>query len=188
MSSITTQTWMAKGGTPVTIRSVRKGDFDIAQEFVRGLSPVTGYQRLMSSRKPSPEEVRRWTDIDPACELALIATVNAGGRERQVGVARCVIGPTTREAEFAIVLDDAWHGRGLGRELLSRLLVAAQQAGLHRIVGTTFSDNVAMVTLARRAGFKSARVPGAAMITALSLDLSTWTLEGNGQPELVNAA
>src|SRR2546426_5312448 len=126
--------WMAKGGTPVTMRPVGKGDFDLAKDFVRGLSLATGYQRLMSPRKPSPEEVRRWTDIDPAREMALVATVTEGGLERQVGIARYVIEPPTREAEFAIVLADAWQGRGLGRELLSRLLVAAQRAGLRRIV------------------------------------------------------
>ncbi|MCW5658740.1 MAG: GNAT family N-acetyltransferase [Burkholderiaceae bacterium] len=164
--------WVAKNGTQVTIRPICSDDFALAQEFVNGLSPSTGYQRLMSLRRPSLEELRRWTDIDPAREHALVATVLTDGHERQIGVARYVRGPKDRDAEFAIVIADEWQRQGLGHELLSCLIHAAQEVELERLVGTTLSDNHAMLKLAGRLGFKRTRVSGHATTTALTMELS----------------
>jgi acetyltransferase len=44
----------------------------------------------MSARRPSLEELVRFTDVDHERELALIATTPVQGRERQIGVARYV--------------------------------------------------------------------------------------------------
>ncbi|WP_280155790.1 GNAT family N-acetyltransferase [Piscinibacter sp. XHJ-5] len=156
------------------IRPIEAKDLGLEVEFVESLSAATGYQRLMSARRPTMEELRRWTNIDHAREVALIATALVDGRECQLGVARYVRDADTQDAEFAIVLRDDSQGRGLGRELLLRLLDAAKRAGLHRLVGTTLSDNQAMVTLARRLGFRASRTPGGAFMTTLTLDLAAW--------------
>src|SRR6267143_2678935 len=86
----TFETWVPADGTVITIRPICAADLALEQEFVNGLSAPTGYQRLMSARRPSLEELRRFTDIDYERELALIATTPVQGRERQVGVARYV--------------------------------------------------------------------------------------------------
>src|SRR5262245_56724801 len=104
-------TWVAPDGTPVTIRDISPDDLALEREFVDSLSSATGYQRLMSSRRLSAEELRRFTDIDPARERALIAVTRMDQSERQLGVARYV--KTSRDqAEFAIVLRDDWQQRG----------------------------------------------------------------------------
>ena len=72
----------------VTIRPIRATDFALERAFVDGLSAATGYQRLMSTRRLSDEEVRRFTDLDPERELALIAVTVVDGKERMLGVAR----------------------------------------------------------------------------------------------------
>ena len=107
----------------------------LEQEFVNGLSPSTGYQRLMSARRLSLDELRRFTDIDHKREGALIATTLAAGRERQIGVARYVKEESSPGvAEFAIVLSDDWHRRGLETRLLVSLLIAAKGHGVRRLV------------------------------------------------------
>ena len=58
------ETWAAADGTVITIRPIRAEDLRLEEEFVNGLSAPTGYQRLMSARRPSPEELKRFTDID----------------------------------------------------------------------------------------------------------------------------
>jgi GNAT superfamily N-acetyltransferase len=95
----------------------------------------------LSARRPSLEELRRFTDINHERELALIATTLVQGRERQTGVARYVKQSSPSDAEFAIVLSDDWQGRGLGTRLLVSLLVAAKSHGVRRRVGTTMSEN-----------------------------------------------
>jgi RimJ/RimL family protein N-acetyltransferase len=168
------ETWVASNGEVITIRPIRADDLALEQKFVNGLSTHTGYQRLMSTRRPSLEELMRFTDIDRERELALIATTSVQGRERQIGVARYVKDSSPGDAEFAVVLSDDWQGRGLGNKLLMSLIVAARDHGVRRLIGTTLSVNSRMLALARKLGFKLARDPRSAMITNLTLDLAAW--------------
>ena len=170
----TFETWVAAEGTVITIRPICAADLALEQEFVNGLSAPTGYQRLMSTRRPSLEELMRFTDIDHERELALIATTPFQGRERQIGVARYVKESSTGDAEFAIVLSDDWQARGLGTRLLMSLLVAAKNHDVRRLIGTTLSENNGMLALGRKLGFKVATDRGSAMITNLTLDLAAW--------------
>ena len=165
------ETWVAADGTVITIRPICAADLALEQEFVNGLSAPTGYQRLMSTRRPSLEELRRFTDIDYEREMALIATTPVQGGERQIGVVRYVKESATGDAEFAIVLSDDWQARGLGTRLLASLLVAAKDHGVRRLVATTLSENDRMLALGRKLGFKVATDPGSAMIANLTLDL-----------------
>ena len=167
-----TTTWTDRDGVVVTIRPIRATDLALEQRFVAGLSAATGYQRLMSGRRLSLEELQRFTDIDPECEAALIALTVEHGREREVGVARYVKESCGDAAEFAIVLSDDWQGRGLGAQLLERLLDLARQRGVKHVFGTTLSDNHAMVALARRLGFRASRNPASAAVTNLKLELA----------------
>ena len=164
--------WTAADGTAVTIRPIEPSDLALEQAFVNGLSRQTGYQRLLSSRHLSSEEVRRFTDIDVDREYALIATTRRGGPERQIGVARYVKQPDSDMAEFAIVLSDDWQGRGLGHVLLSNLVAEAKRRGVRRLFGTTLSTNKAMLTLAQRLGFITVLESQSAKITDLTLDLA----------------
>jgi hypothetical protein len=52
------ETWIAADGTAITIRPISAADLALEQAFVDGLSASTGYQRLMSARRPSLEELR----------------------------------------------------------------------------------------------------------------------------------
>jgi acetyltransferase len=174
LSQPTFETWAAADGTVITIRPICAADLALEQEFVNGLSAPTGYQRLMSARRPSLEELVRFTDIDYERERALIATTPVHGRERQIGVARYVKESSPGDAEFAIVLSDDWQGRGLGTRLLVSLVVAAKSHGVRRLVGTTSSVNSGMLALARKLGFKLASDPRSATITNLTLDLAAW--------------
>jgi len=147
--------WVAADGTVVTIRPISAADLALEQSFVVGLSASTGYQRLMSARRPPPDEVRRFIDINPEREIALIATAPVQGKERQVGLARYVKEQASpSEAEFAIVLSDNWQGRGLGTRLLGSLLSEAKSDGVRRVFGTTLSENRTMLALARKLGFR----------------------------------
>ncbi len=167
------ETWTAADGTAITIRPIGATDLALEEAFVNALSAATGYQRLMSARRPSLDELKRFTDIDYERELALIAVTSVRGTERQIGVARYVKdSPASGDAEFAIVLSDDWQGRGLGTKLLASLLVAAKSRGVQRMSATTLTVNNGMLALAQKLGFKLALDPRSATITNLTLDLT----------------
>lgn len=168
--------WQHADGTELTIRSIRADDLAREEAFLRHLSPQSAYQRMMSVRFPTPQELRRFTDIDPRHEIALVITRQNEGREEQIAVARCIDlddhGRFSGDAEFAIVIADAWQARGLGTRLMTRLIEAARAHGVRRLVGYTLSDNTGMLRLARSLGFELSRQPGEASVTGLALDLS----------------
>jgi acetyltransferase len=166
------ETWTLSDGVKVTIRPISASDLALETEFVNGLSASTRYKRLMSSRKLSPDELKRFTDIDYAKETALIATIVDSGRERQIGVARYVKSlDNPGEAEFAIVIADEWQARGLGLQLSGHLIQAAKAEGLRQLVATTLSENEPMLAIARRLGFRVTLDSRTSSISNLTLQL-----------------
>jgi GNAT superfamily N-acetyltransferase len=158
-----------RDGTPVQIRPIRRSDLELERRFVAGLSPRTGYLRLLSGRQPTPAELEHWTDVDPAREIALIAVAaDSDGNEQQLGVARCALdddAPT--RWDFAVVVGDAWQGQGLGEALLRRLIESADEAGVPILSSVALAENRRMLALARRLGFALRREPGAATLTRI---------------------
>jgi acetyltransferase len=119
-----------------------------------------------------PGELERWTDVDPCCEIALIALVTDDGREEEVGVARCVVEDRAEGRwDFAIVIADDWQRRGLGEALLRRLMQAATAAGVMILSGITLAENRGMLALARKLGFSVRREDGDATVYRLELRL-----------------
>jgi acetyltransferase len=69
------------------------------------------------------------------------------------GVARISRGRGEKVAEFAVIVGDAWQGRGLGTALMGQLIEIAKQEGIVRLVGHVLADNYAMHALCKRCGF-----------------------------------
>lgn len=88
-------------------------------------------------------------------EIALVIERRTSTNEREIiGVGRLIktLGPNS--AEFAIVLTDSYQGKGLGTEVLRRLLCVGRQEHVERIVGYILSDNLAMRRVCAKAGFQ----------------------------------
>ena len=61
-------------------------------------------------------------------------------------------------AEFSIYLDRATRGRGIGRQLLERLVDAARERGYWKLVSRIFPFNAASRALCRITGFREVGV------------------------------
>ncbi len=141
-------------GTNITIRPIRPEDAVIEQDFVRRLSPQTKYFRFMQSlNELTPDMLMRFTQLDYNRELALIAVQESEGREIELGVARYVMNPDAKSCEFALVVTDAWQHRGIGSQLMTHLMNAAQERGFSRMAGEIMKDNKKMLELVRSLGF-----------------------------------
>lgn len=155
--------WLAADGTRLAIRPIRPDDAAREQAFVRGLSPDSRQRRFMDAvRELAPAQLARFTRIDPAREVALVALRRVDGQredEEEVAVARFATDADGVGCEFAIVVADAWQRRGLGRHLMRRLIEAATRRGLRYIWGQVLADNHGMLALARSLGFAVEPVP-----------------------------
>ena len=159
-------------GAPVTLRPLRPEDLDIETAFVEGLSPETRASRLLGGAiRATREYLERLTRVDYARDMALAATVMLEGRETLIGVARYALDADGESGEFALVIADAWQGRGIGRKMLEKLVAVAKRRGLRRIYGDTLSINRPMLDLAKALAFELTRHPGDSSLTRVTLDL-----------------
>ena len=146
--------WQLADGTDITIRPIRPEDADIERQFVHDLSEESKYFRFMNSMQELTETMLvRFTQIDYSREMALIAVAEEQGREVELGVARYAINPDGDSCEFALVIADHMHGKGLGEKLMVALMEAGRDKGLNTIEGEVLSNNHNMLKLMTRLGF-----------------------------------
>jgi acetyltransferase len=149
-----------KGGRRVLIRPVLPQDEGVTSAFFGDLPARARYDRFLAPvRDLPPELVKRFTNIDYASHLALLAEIFSAGSETVVAEARYARGDDPSVAEFAVSVAADWQGRGLASLLLAKLLDRAAGAGIERVVGETLATNAAMLHLARKAGFTARPSP-----------------------------
>lgn len=164
--------FVASNGTQVTIRSMQPGDRELEQAFVHNLSPSSKRFRFFTAIADlSPKMLDRFTQGDYPRELALIASIESDTGELQIGVARYAPGSSADYAEFAVVVADEWHGRGVGGKLLHYLFAAAREAGISQIEGIVLRTNTEMLQLAKGLGFEVTRYPGDAKLLLVRKNL-----------------
>ena len=168
------RTWELPDGRTVTLRPIRPEDAEIEQEFVKCLSAESRYFRFMDTlRELTPKMLVRFTQIDYEREMAFIATIEEGGREVEIGVVRYITNPDGQTCEYALVVTDAWHRRGLGRRLMELLIEVARARGLKAMVGHVLSNNQAMLELCSDLGFVIGESPDGPTLKRATLALAT---------------
>jgi len=146
--------WMLEDGTPVKIRPMKPEDEPLVADFLADCSEETIYFRYFRRiKKWTHEMLIRFTQNDYDRELGLMAVGVPPGPEVMMGVTRLVTTPDRQDAEFAIIVGDAWHGKGLGSKLIQRLLEVAKDMGVKRLRGDVLSENHPMLALAKKHGF-----------------------------------
>lgn len=164
--------WQLADGTDITIRPIRPEDARIEQEFVRGLSEESRYFRFMNGvQELSQSMLVRFTQIDYSREMALIAVHGKNGAEVELGVARYAINPDAESCEFALVIADSMHSKGLGQRMMTALMDAARSKGLKVIQGEVLANNDSMLKLMDRLGFSVSTSTEDASIKLVSKEL-----------------
>ena len=146
-------------GLPILIRPIKPEDAPLLVELFDTLSPTSIYYRFFGPLKALPHSMLvLFTQVDYDREIDLIALEQAGeGKERMVATARVMSDPDGKRAEFAILVGDPWHGKGVGAKLLERCLAIAKERGIETVWGMVLQENTGMQALARKLGFKVSR-------------------------------
>jgi acetyltransferase len=151
--------WELPGGVAVKVRPIRPEDAEMEAGFVRSLSDHARHFRFGTAmRELTREMLVRFTQIDYDRELALLALVERDGKETEIAVARYArTGPDS--ADLAIVVGDAWQGRGIGRRLLVTTIATARARGIRRLEGEMLAENLPIRNLLASLGFAFRRDP-----------------------------
>ena len=152
-----------KIGAPVTIRPIRPEDEPQMVKFHQTLSERSVYMRyfhvLNLSQRVEHDRLTRICFIDYDREMALVVDhedPGTGGHEI-LGVGRMTKTHAGNEAEFALLVSDSWQRRGLGSELLRRLIEIARHEKLTRLTADILSENREMQRLCEKLGFRLTR-------------------------------
>jgi len=161
-----------RDGTPLHVRPIRPEDAEMERAFVHGLSDQTRYFRFFYQlHELTPAMLARFTQVDYDRELALVAVDEAAAAPAIVGVARYIMSTDEETAEFAVVVADAWHGRGVAWMLMTRLIAGAKRRGLKRLEGSVLRNNHNMLKFTSALGFVAHDNPEDREQMSVTLDL-----------------
>ena len=140
-------------GTDVVFRAIRPDDDVRLERLFYRLSPQSLYLRFFTPMtRPNAAMIKRLVTVDYVDRLALVAVID----DEIVGVARydrlaAVAPPALRvdeaEAEAAVIVEDAWQGRGIATRLLWRLSAAARARGIDSFTASILGQNRVMLGL-----------------------------------------
>ncbi len=126
------------GGTVISVRPILPEDAPRLAAFHSALSPHSIYMRFFSPHpRLSPRELERFTHVDYADRLALIAEID----RELVAVARYDRRAESSEAEVAFVVADPWQHHGIAPALLELLAEGAARHGIDTFGASTLLDN-----------------------------------------------
>jgi len=151
--------WTMKDGAVVSIRPIRPEDEPAMVKFHETLSERSVYLRyfhLMNlEQRTQHERLTRICFIDYDREMALVAERRnpETGEPEILGVGRMMKVHGTSEAEVAVLVSDRWHGKGLGKELLARLLLVGADEKLTKLTADILPDNRDVMRICEKLGF-----------------------------------
>jgi RimJ/RimL family protein N-acetyltransferase len=157
-----------RDGAQIVIRQVEPDDAAHLKAGFERLGAVSRYRRFLAPiDNLSPGQLSYLTHVDHTSHEAIAAldAVTADG----IGIARYVRdADDERQAEVAIVVADAWQGRGVGTILFQRLAARARAAGVERITARMIVGNDAARRVIAHAAdtLSEDRDPGTILLTA----------------------
>jgi acetyltransferase len=169
-SAFTDFDFSLRDGRIVHIRAMRPSDEAALLKAFGQLSPDARYMRFMRVvGEPNIERLRKTLASFPESGLGIVATLDEAVI---VGSATFLIESDPTRCEFATTVVAEYGGLGLGRALMTALIAAAKQRGLHEMEGFVLAGNQPMLRLAARLGFSIAPDPDdpAVRICRLRLD------------------
>jgi acetyltransferase len=154
------QPWTLLDGTSVTLRPIRPEDEPIMIKFHETLSDRSVYLRWLHmlglSQRVAHERLIGVCFIDYDREMALVADYHNPQTKQDeiIGVGRLIKAYNANEAEFALLTSDQFQGKGLGTELLRRLIQIGHDEKLQRLTGDILLENQAMQKVCKKLGFR----------------------------------
>lgn len=138
--------------TPVTLRLMRPDDAPLLLDMHNRLSDASIYFRYLRYRVPTLEQLAKLAQMTPDVGVGIVASIETPA-ETIIGHAYYVIeADDRRSAEPAVLVEDRFQGRGLGRALLDILSQAAWEQGIEVFNALVHPSNEQLLGLVRRSG------------------------------------
>jgi len=139
-----------RDGTQVVIRLARPEDTEAISDMHARSSEATRYQRYFTPNTDWREDQLR--RIAGGHRGATLVAVNWRGDIVGLGNVFPDRPGDTPAAEIAVIVEDAWQGRGLGGRMLEHLIELARRQGFDEVLALVLASNTGMVRLLERLG------------------------------------
>lgn len=137
-----------RDGTQVVIRLARPEDAEGVAQMHERSSETTRYQRYFTPLTDWREDQLR--RVAGGHRGATLVAVNWRGDIVGLGNVFPDRPGDTSTAEIAVIVEDAWQGRGLGGRLLAHLVELARRQGFDEVLALVLASNAGMIRLLER--------------------------------------
>jgi acetyltransferase len=142
-------------GEGITLRPIRANDEEAIREFHSRLTEASVFQSynqaMPLTERTAHHRLARICFNDYHRELTLVSVDEA---HNIVGVGRLSRQRVNHQTGlFRLIIQDDHQGKGLGRQLLSRMIEIARLEGLTSLMGEVLASNTAMLKLTQSTGF-----------------------------------
>ena len=148
-----------KDGTPIVIRPIRPEDEPLMVDFHHSLSEESVYLRyfhmIALGQRVAHDRLTRICFNDYDREIALVAEYQdpQTTTRKILGLGRLSKVMGTDGAQFSMLISDDYQRRGLGTELLRRLVHVGREEGLKRITAEILLENIGMQAVCEKLKF-----------------------------------
>ena len=149
-----------KDGTPIIIRPIRPEDEPLMVDFHHSLSEESVYLRyfhmIALGQRVAHDRLTRICFNDYDREIALVAEHQdpRTAARKILGLGRLSKEVGTGNAQFSMLIRDDYQRRGLGTELLRRLVQVRREEGLQRITAEILPENLGMQAVCEKLKFR----------------------------------
>lgn len=149
------QEFEAKDGEKFLILPILPEDEPLLVEFHKKLSLESVRQRFFEfvslDERTSHSRLLRICFNDFDREIAFVAKPK--GKNEVVGAVRISKIRGENEGRMTMIIEDAYHGKGIGKALLKAGIEAAKKEGLEELHASILNENVGMIALCKKFGF-----------------------------------
>ena len=146
-----------RDGVRVPVREIRAEDAPALRRLVGRSSERSIELRFFGPVKElSEEEARRFAEVDGKARFALVA-LDPEDEDEIVAVVRYEREGDTDGAEYAVLVEDRFQGRGLGSGLTRCLIEGAKERGIKRLHALVLRENGRMLRLLQSLGLTERR-------------------------------
>jgi acetyltransferase len=160
-----------KDGTKAIVRPIKAEDEALIADLLERCSERTislrFFQRAIDLRH---ENLVKFCQVDYDRELAFVCVIKNEDEEKIVADVRLSKDPDGLDAEMAILVEDTWQGKGVGKALCSYAIEVAKDLGVKRIWMDILRINTYMLGLSERLGFKRHHTEEDSIKVLLNLD------------------
>ena len=162
-------------GRSLLIRPILPEDEPELKELIRRMPLEDVRMRFFQPLRELPHEMAaRLTQLDYEREMAFVVTEpnSLPGKGKIWGAVRCNADPNLEKAEYAILIDRAMTGLGMGPMLMRYIIDHAKRLGIKELYGEVLRENESMLRLNRALNFQIHSSPDDPGMVHVSLPLT----------------